>query len=219
MRLNDCGPGVCVSNHVCARRMRGAIFNHQLPGNRHHSRIAWDQHGSHWDRITEKDYLTSKHPWLRNGQPFFWIHVLHMPILPPGTSDALALSVVYAKQRLLLSLSRTGVGPVAQLLFRATTRNTVTPCAYNCGMRSIPFVDAQLFIRDRKTVPHCDLAGLALSAVHLLPPVHQTKSTLSFAPSSAFGTRRDVRDPCGIEESEEFREEGLQRWDGQSNQS
>ena len=32
MRLNDCGPGVCVSNHVCARRMRGAIFNHQLPG-------------------------------------------------------------------------------------------------------------------------------------------------------------------------------------------
>ena len=96
------GIGEAVRRHqfgegrVLQRRMRGAIFNHQLPGNRHHSCIAWDQHGSHWDRITEKDYLTSKHPWLRNGQPFFWMYVLHMPILPPGTSDALALSVVYA---------------------------------------------------------------------------------------------------------------------------
>lgn len=52
MRLNDCGPGVCVNNHVCARRMRGAIFNHQLPGNRHHSRIAWDQHEDYWEGPT-----------------------------------------------------------------------------------------------------------------------------------------------------------------------
>jgi hypothetical protein len=78
-------------------------------------------------------------------------------------------------------------------------------------------MDALLFIRNRKAVPHCDLAGFALSAVLLPPPMHQTKSALPFAPSFALGTRRCVRNPGGVEESEEFAEERLQRWNGQSN--
>jgi hypothetical protein len=78
------------------------------------------------------------------------------------------------------------------------------------GVAVAPFVEASL-IRNRETVPHCDLAWLALSAVRLLPPVGQTKSALSLAVSFAPGTRRGVCDECGIEENEEFAEEWLQR--------
>jgi len=114
----------------------------------------------------------------------------------------------------MLPLGSTTIGPIVQLLVRATTPNTVTSCAYNCGVRRVrvaPFVEASL-IRNRKTVPHCDLAGYALSAVFLLPPIHQPKSALSFALSFAPGTRRGVCDECGIEEGEKLPEEGLQRW-------
>jgi hypothetical protein len=77
--------------------------------------------------------------------------------------------------------------------------------------RIAPLVDALFFVGNRKTVSHSDFAGLALGVVFLSPPVHQTKPALSFAGIS--GTRRGVGDECGIEESEEFPKEGLQRWD------
>lgn len=76
------------------------------------------------------------------------------------------------------------------------------------GVAVAPLVET-LLIRNRKTVPHSNLAGLALSAVRLLPPVSQTISALSLAA----GTRRGVRGECGIEESEELAEERLQGWD------
>lgn len=84
-------------------------------------------------------------------------------------------------------------------------------------MRSVPLVDALLLVRNRKTVPHRNLAGRALSAALFPPPIYQAKPTLSFALSLASVARGGVRDPSGVEESEEFPEEGLESWNGQSN--
>jgi len=117
-----------------------------------------------------------------------------------------------------LSLRSTAIGPVIQMLIRMSTRNTAPSRArYNCGMgRVAPFVvDALLFVRNRKTVPHSDLARNAVGADFLSPPMYQAHCALSFA--GVPGTRRGVRYESCIEESEELPEERLQRWNGQSN--
>jgi hypothetical protein len=196
----------CWRSSICP--LRCAITTCQ--GKQQHLRVVADQQGSQRDRSSRHSSLVWNPQCSWDGQIWSWeIRISHAT---PGLRD-IRLTRCIHQTLAMLPLRGTTIGPIVQLLVRATTPNTVTSRAYNCRMRRVavaPLVEASL-IRNRKTVSHCDLAGFALSAVLPLPPIYQIKSALAFAPSFASGTRRGVRDECGIEEGEELPEEGLQR--------